>query len=39
MDVGLTLLGREGLRKFQLLQADAVSVVTERLLRGVWVGL
>ena len=30
MDVGLTILGREGLRRFQLLQADAVSVVTER---------
>ena len=31
MDVGLTMLGKEGLRRFQLLRADAVSVVTERL--------
>ncbi len=30
MDVGLKLLGREGLRRFQLLRADAVSVVTDR---------
>jgi methanogenic corrinoid protein MtbC1 len=30
MDVGLTVLGREGLRRFQLLRADAVSVVTDR---------
>ena len=30
MDVGLTLLGRQGLQRFRLLQADAVNVVTER---------
>ena len=31
MVVGLTMLGKEGLRRLQLLRADAVCVVTERL--------
>jgi MerR family transcriptional regulator, light-induced transcriptional regulator len=30
MDVGLKPLEREGLRRFQLLRADAASVVTDR---------
>jgi MerR family transcriptional regulator, light-induced transcriptional regulator len=30
MDAGLTMLGLEGLRRFQLLQSDAVNAVTER---------
>lgn len=31
MDGGATVLGRDGLRRFDLLQADAVTAVTERL--------
>jgi methylmalonyl-CoA mutase cobalamin-binding domain/chain len=31
MDVGLTVLGPEGLARFQLLRADAVNSVTERI--------
>jgi MerR family transcriptional regulator, light-induced transcriptional regulator len=30
MDAGLTVLGPEGLQRFQMLQADAVNAVTER---------